>query len=98
MKKLLKKVEAIQLSNDELIEYRIYNNGEVKISKTSAWWGGINSGFSCTDGCFGNSCEKKYFKKYFKKTLQKQRKNIEKEINSLNKELTKLDKLTNKIL
>jgi len=69
------------------IEFRINQKGKVKLSTSSLWWGGINSGFITSDGIEGNTCEPKDLDKYIKAFKKKKIKEVEKEIISLQKQL-----------
>ena len=68
------------------IEFRIHKNGKIKLSATSSWWGGKNSGFISCNG-EGNSCEPKHLKAYIIAFKERKIKSIEKEIVLLQKEL-----------
>lgn len=77
-----------KVTEDEpYIEFRYTKKGVLKLSKTSSWWGGKNSGFSCSDGSEGNSCEPKNLDAYIKAFNNKKVKEIEKQIISLQKKL-----------
>ena len=72
------------------IEFRIDKKGKIKLSASSIWWGGKNSGFSSSDITEGNTCEPKHLKAYIKAFKERKIKNIEKEILALQKQLEKV--------
>ena len=72
------------------IEFRVDKKGNIKLSASSSWWGGKNSGFYSSDGTEGNTCEPKHLKAYIKAFKERKIKNIEKEILSLQKKLENL--------
>ena len=71
------------------IEFRIDKKGKVKLSASSNWWGGKNSGFLSSEGTEGNTCEPKHLKAYIKAFKERKIKSIEKEILALQKQLEK---------
>lgn len=72
------------------IEFRIYKNGRVKLSATSAWWGGKTAGFISSDGSEGNACKPGELKSYFKAFKERKVKSIEEDITSLQNKLEKI--------
>lgn len=77
-------------SEHPYIEFRICPKGKIKLSATSAWWGGKNCGFTCSDGSHGNTCKPKDLKLYLKAYREKLIKDIEKEMYALQKKLEKI--------
>lgn len=66
------------------IEFRWDLTGNLTLSITSVWWGGINSGFSSSDGSFGNTCKRKSdLPKYIEQFKRNKIKQIDMEIESL---------------
>lgn len=72
------------------VEFLIKDNGKIKLSITSTWWGGINSGFHTLDG-YGNSCLPEKIDLYIN-ALKKRK------IKDLDNEIKKLEKCKNKLL
>lgn len=62
------------------IEFRMHKNGTLKLSLTSDWWGGKNSGFTSSNGSEGNSCPPEKLEKYIKAFKERKIYEIEKEI------------------
>jgi len=75
--------------SEPYIEFKYTKNGELKLTKTSGWWGGIDSGFSSSDGSEGNTCYPKDLNKYIKHFNEKRVSNIKKEIEELQEKLCK---------
>jgi hypothetical protein len=73
--------------NKPYIKFLINKKGEIKLSATSDWWGGINSRFTCSNGSQGNTCKPKDLERYVKKFKEFKIKSIEKQITALQKEL-----------
>lgn len=69
------------------IEFRIDKSGKIKLSITSNWWGGRNSGFVSSDGREGNTCLPEDLETYIKFFKERKIKTIEKEIIALQKKL-----------
>ena len=77
-----------KVTEDEpYIEFRYTKKGILKLSKTSSWWGGKNSGFSCSDGSEGNTCKPEDLDAYIKAFNTKKVKEIESEIALLQQKL-----------
>lgn len=72
------------------IEFRFCKNNELKLSKTSSWWGGKKGGFHSIDGGRGNTCLPKDLDLFIKHFIEKEGEKIDKKINKLNKEKIKL--------
>lgn len=39
------------------IEFRFDKKGKINLSASSSWYGGKKSGFFCSDGSEGNTCD-----------------------------------------
>jgi hypothetical protein len=65
----------------------------IKLEATSAWWGGKNSGYICTDGTEGNSCPPKQLDAYIQAYKKRKITSIEKEITKLQKQLINAKKI-----
>lgn len=72
-----------------LIEFRINKDGKIKLSASSTWWGGKNSGF-WSSNTEGNTCKPEHLKSYINAFKKRKIKDIEKEILTLQKKLEKL--------
>jgi hypothetical protein len=77
-------------SDEPYIEFRFNKNGKIKLSATSIWWGGKNSGFISSDGTQGNTCKPKDLDSYLKVYKEKRIKSLEKEVANLQKQIDKL--------
>jgi len=79
-----------KVTDDEpYIEFRYSKTGNLKLTKTSNWYGGKNSTFSCSNGSEGNTCLPKDLDAHIKAFNNRKVRNIEKEIKSLQKQLEK---------
>lgn len=76
------------------IEFRICGNGNIKLSASSSWWGGKNSGFVSSDGTCGNSCEPKNLNVYVKAFKNKEIKKMKDEIFELQKKIKVFESVT----
>ena len=65
------------------IEFRFDKKGEIKLSTTNCWWGGINGGFHSSNGYAGNTCKPKDLDRYVKAYKLRKRDFIKKEIEEL---------------
>ncbi len=75
------------------IEFRINKKGEIRLLTSDTWWGGINSGFSHSDGYEGNTCKPKDLIHYLENYKIKKLKELKKEILDLQKRIEKLNKI-----
>lgn len=80
--------------DEPYIDFRFDKKGKMTLSITSAWWGGIRSGFYATGGIEGNTCLPKDLNKYITFFKKRKIKEIEREIAVLQK---KLDQFKNVI-
>lgn len=69
------------------IKFAFDKKGNLKLSTDSSWFGGKQSGFICSDGTEGNTCEPKDLNAYIKAFQKRKIKNIEQKIISLKKQL-----------
>lgn len=74
------------------IEFRFSNRGKLTLKAVSHWWGGINSGFHCSDGSEGNTCPPKDLERYMAKFKENKIKEIDKEIIALENQKEKFIK------
>lgn len=72
------------------IEFSIDENGKLTLSTTSNWWGGKESGFTCSDGSSGNSCKPQELQEYIEAYYKRKIEEVEEEIASHHKQLEKL--------
>ena len=72
------------------IEFRFDKNGKVKLTATSDWWGGINSGFHSTNGTRGNTCIPKDLDRYMAAYRKREIREIEREMAVLQVKLERL--------
>lgn len=72
------------------VEFRFSKTGKLTLTAVSNYYGGINSGFSSSDGSMGNTCLPKDLDRYIAKYKQRKIKEVEKEISDLNKKLQNL--------
>ena len=76
----------------KFIEFRFSKRGKLTLKAVNYWWGGINSGFICSDGSEGNACKPHLLNKYIQRFKENKVKNIEKEIERLQKEIEAVKK------
>lgn len=69
------------------IEFRVDLKGNIKLSASSAWYGGKRSGFYSSDGARGNTCPPELLNEYIQAFKEKEVKTIEKLITTLQKRL-----------
>lgn len=75
------------------IEFRFSEDGKLTYKLTSHYWGGINSGFTSTDGSRGNSCKPEDLNKYIERFKRNEIKRIEREIEALQKKKESMIKM-----
>ncbi len=76
------------------IEFRFDKNGEMSLSATNSWWGGIKAGFFCSDGTEGNTCYPKDLQKSIDYYKKRKLSDIDKQIKELQAKKEKYTKLT----
>lgn len=72
------------------IEFRFDKKGNIKLSTTSSWWGGINGGFCGSGEVRGNTCLPKDLNRYILAFKKGEIKDVEKQIEALKKRLQNL--------
>lgn len=77
--------------DEPYIEFLFTKTGNIKLKRTSIWWGGKTHRFICSEG-EGNTCYPKDLDSYISYFIKRKKKRINKEISVLKKQLLKYNK------